>query len=156
MAQGPAQSTPAHRVRPDHLLRPHAQTDAHRRRRAALHRWKQNDAAEFRELYAFDPKTETVNRLADCPTAFYATHLAYDCKRELFFAVVVFDQAEQPSGMFRYDPRQDVWQEIEPANPIPPHHNWFGWMQLCYDSHDDCLIGKVNDRFYAFRYVPAK
>ena len=26
-------------------------------------------------------------------------------------------------------------------------------MQMCYDAHDDCLIGKVNDKFFAFRYV---
>jgi hypothetical protein len=56
--------------------------------------------------------------------------------------------------MFAYDPQKDSWQEIKPANPIPPHNNWFGWMQLCYDRQHDCLIGKVNDRFYAFRYVP--
>lgn len=37
---------------------------------------------------------------------------------------------------------------------IPPHKNWFGWMQLCYDSHHDCLIGKVNEKFFVFRYVP--
>jgi hypothetical protein len=117
--------------------------------------WKKGKAPEFRELYAFDPKTEKVRRLADCPTAFYATHLAYDSKRKLFFAVVVFDKKERPSGMFCYDPAKDAWRTIKPANAIPPHNNWFGWMQLCYDSAHDCLIGKVNDRFYAFRYQPA-
>src|SRR5262249_40870539 len=43
-----------------------------------LDAWKKSKAAEFRELYAFDPKSETVRRLADCPTALYASHLAYD------------------------------------------------------------------------------
>jgi hypothetical protein len=118
--------------------------------------WKKGEALEFRELYAFDPKTEEVEKLAECPTAFYATHLAYDRKRELFFAVAVFDKKEQPSGMFCYDPKKDAWHEVKPANAIPPHNNWFGWMQLCYDSQDDCLIGKVNDKFYAFRYAPPK
>lgn len=121
----------------------------------SLDAWKKKEAPEFRELFAFDPRTETVERLADCPTAFYATHLAYDQKQEQFIAVAVFDQGEQPSGMFAYDPSKNAWQEIQPANAIPPHNNWFGWMQLCYDSHDGCLIGKVNDDFFAFRYVPA-
>jgi hypothetical protein len=122
----------------------------------ALDAWKKGNAAEFRELYAFDPKAETVERLADCPTAFYATHLAYDRKHDVFIAVVVFDKGEQPSGMFAYDPKKNAWSEIKPANPIPPHNNWFGWMQVCYDTQDECLIGKVNDKFYAFRYVPEK
>ncbi len=118
--------------------------------------WQKGKAAEFRELYAFDPETETVQRLADGPTAFYSSHLAYDSRRDLFVAVAVFNKGEQPSGMFGYDPKKDTWHEIKPANAIPPHRNWFGWMQLCYDAHHDCLIGKVNDRFYAFRYEPRK
>ena len=105
----------------------------------------------LRELYAFDPKSETVNRLADCPTAFYATHLAYDTKHHVFIAVVVFNKGEQPSGMFAYNPKKDSWREIKHTGPIPPHGNWFGWMQVCYDSQHDCVIGKVNDKFYAFR-----
>jgi hypothetical protein len=118
--------------------------------------WKKGNAREFRELYAFDPKTEQVHRLADGPTAFYEAHLAYDRKQKRFIAVAVFNQREQPSGMFSYDPGQDAWQKIKPANPIPQHNNWFGWMQLCYDSDHGCLIGKVNERFFAFRYVPRK
>jgi hypothetical protein len=118
--------------------------------------WKKGKAAEFRELYAFDPKAETVDRLADGPTAFYATHLAYDSRRDLFVAVAVFDKGEQPSGMFCYDPKKNAWHEIRPANPIPPHNNWFGWMQLCYDPGHDCFIGKVNDKFFAFRHVPER
>jgi hypothetical protein len=27
---------------------------------------------------------------------------------------------------------------------------------VCYDSQDDCLIGMIGDKFYAFRYVPPK
>ena len=79
-------------------------------------------APEFRELYAFDPKAETVERLADGPTALYSSHLAYDSKRKLFFAVAVFNKKEQPSGMFAYDPQKDTWREIKPANAIPPHN----------------------------------
>ena len=67
-----------------------------------------------------------------------------------------FNNREQPSGMFCYDPQKDAWQEIKPANPIPPHKSWHGWMQLCYDSHHECFLAKVNEQFYAFRYVPMK
>jgi len=35
--------------------------------------------------------------------------------------VAIFDRQEQPSGMFAYDPNKDTWQQIKPANPIPPH-----------------------------------
>jgi hypothetical protein len=117
--------------------------------------WKK-DARPFRELYAFDPKTEQVRKLADAPTALYEAHLVYDRKHRVFITAAVFDGHEQPSGMFLYDPSKNAWKEIRPANPIPPHRNWFGWTQLCYDSDHDCLIGKVNDRFFAFRYVPVK
>ena len=58
--------------------------------------------------------------------------------------------------MFAYDPKKDAWHEIKPANAPPVYNSWFGWMQLCYDVHRDCLIAKVDDKFYAFRYVPAK
>jgi hypothetical protein len=122
----------------------------------ALDAWTKGEAPEFRELYAFDPKTETVRRLADAPTALYASHLAYDSKHRLFFAVADFNKKEQPSGMFAYDPRKDAWQEIKPANAIPSHNGWFGWMKLCYDSHNDCLIGMIGEKFFAFRFAPAK
>jgi N-acetylneuraminic acid mutarotase len=133
----------------------------------ALDAWMKGKAPEFRELYAYDPKTETVQKLADAPTALYSSHLAFVRKRELFFVVAVFnkkqtkgeqstDEGEQPSGMFAYDPKKDAWTEVKPANPIPPHNNWFGWMQLCYDVEHDCLIGKVNEKFFAFHYEPAK
>jgi hypothetical protein len=116
-----------------------------------LDAWQKGKAESFRELFAFDPKTETVSRLADCPTAFYSTHLAYDSKQQLYFAVVVFNKGEQPSGMFCYDPHKDVWREFKSTNPIPPHKSWFGWMQLCYDAQNDCLIGKVREKFFALR-----
>jgi hypothetical protein len=122
----------------------------------ALDAWMKGKAPEFRELYSFDPRTEEVRRLADCPTAFYATHLGYDSKRQLFVAAVVFNKEEQPSGMFCYDPNKDAWHEIKPANPIPAHRGWFGWTKLCYDSQHDCSIGMIGDKFYAFRYVPPK
>jgi hypothetical protein len=116
--------------------------------------WKKGRAETFRELYAFDPRKETVQKLAPGPTAFYEAHLAYDRKNKAFVTLAVFDKKEQPSGMFVYDPHKNSWHVIKPRNPIPPHNNWFGWMQLCYDAHHDCLIGKVNEKFYAFRYVP--
>ena len=58
--------------------------------------------------------------------------------------------------MAGYDPNKNAWHEIKPANAIPPHRGWFGWTKLCYDSHDDCFIGMIGDKFYAFRYVPPK
>jgi hypothetical protein len=39
----------------------------------ALDGWTKGKAPEYRELYAVDPKTETVTRLADAPTALYAS-----------------------------------------------------------------------------------
>jgi hypothetical protein len=122
----------------------------------ALDAWMKGKAPEFRELYAFDPRTETIRRLADAPTALYASHLALDSRRQLFFAVADFNKREQPSGMFAYDPKGDFWHEIQPANGIPPHTGWFGWMKLCYDAHHDCLIGMIGARFFAFRSVPAR
>jgi hypothetical protein len=122
----------------------------------ALDAWAKGKAPEFREVYAFDPKEETVKRLADAPTALYSSHLAHDTKRDLFFAVAVFNKNEQQSGMFVYDPKADAWSEIKPANPIPPHRSWMGWLQLVYDAHRDCLIAKQDEKFFAFRYSPAK
>ena len=121
-----------------------------------LDAWQKGKAPEFREVYAFDPKEETVKRLADAPTALYSSHLAHDTRRDLFFAVAVFNKGEQPSGMFAYDPKKDAWGEVKPANAIPPHKSWMGWMQLCYDSHRDCLIAKQDDKFFAFRYDEGK
>jgi hypothetical protein len=108
----------------------------------------------FQELYSFDPQTEEIERLADCPTSLYTAHLAYDAKHKLFFTVAVFNKKENPSGMYAYDPQKNAWQEINVNGDIPPHRAWMGWMQLCYDSHRDCLIGKVGDKFFAFRYEP--
>ncbi len=120
----------------------------------ALDAWMKGKAPEFRELYGFDPAAETVARLADAPTALYASHLAYDSKLRVFVAVAIFNKEEQPSGMFYYDPKKDVWGEIRPKNPVPPHNNWFGWTKICYDPDHDCLIGMIRDKFYAFHYVP--
>jgi hypothetical protein len=116
--------------------------------------WTKGTAQPFRELYAFNPKTEEVTRLADAPTAFYEAHLAFDSKHKVFITAAVFNKKEQPSGLFCYDPQKDAWQLIQSKNPIPPHNNWFGWTQLCYDAEHDCLIGKINERFFVFRYVP--
>lgn len=121
-----------------------------------LDAWQKGEAPEFRELYAFDPKTETVERLADGPTAFYESQLAYDSKRRLFVTVAVFNKKEQPSGMFAYDPQKNSWHAIKPASAIPPHTSWHGWMKLCYASDHDCFIGMIRDKIYAFRYEPSK
>lgn len=120
-----------------------------------LDAWKSGPAAEFRELYAFDPAKETVERLADAPTALYSSHLAYDSKRDLFFTVAVFNGGEHASGMFAYDPTANKWQTVKVDGEIPPYRGWFGWMMLAYDSHHDCLIGKVRDKLFAFRYEPS-
>jgi hypothetical protein len=58
--------------------------------------------------------------------------------------------------MFFYNPKTDAWQEIKPRNAIPPRNSWFGWMQMCYDTDHDCFIGKVREKFYAFRSEPGK
>jgi hypothetical protein len=118
--------------------------------------YNQAKSPGFRELFAFDPKTETVKRLADCPTALYEGHLAFDSKRELFFTAAFYEKGDQPSGIFAYDPKKDAWQEVKSENPIPPSKSWFCWVQLCYDPNHDCLIGKVREKFFAFRYVSAK
>jgi hypothetical protein len=117
-----------------------------------LDAWTKGKAPEFREVFAYDPKEESVSRLADAPTALYSSHLAYDSKRDLFFCAAVFNKNEQPSGMFAYDPKKNEWSEVKVTGGIPPHKNWFGWTQMCYDSEDDCIIAKVNDKFFAFRY----
>jgi hypothetical protein len=118
--------------------------------------WQKGKALEFRELYAFDPRVETVERLADGPTAFYEAQLAYDPRREVFVTVAVFNKKEQPSGMFVYDSKKDAWHEIKPANAIPPHTGWHGWMKLCHAAEHDCFIGVIRDRIYAFRYEPGR
>jgi hypothetical protein len=116
-----------------------------------LDAWMKGPAPEFHELYAFDPKTETVTRLADAPTTLYSSHLTFDSKRQRFVAVADFNKQEQRSGMFAYDPHKDAWHETKPASPIPPHKGWMGWMKMCYDSHNDCFIGIISDKIYAFR-----
>jgi hypothetical protein len=116
-----------------------------------LDAWQKGDASEFREMFGFDPKTETIEKLADAPTALYEAQLAYDSKRAQFVTVAVFNKKEQPSGMWSYDPQKNAWHEIKPANAIPPHTSWHGWMKLCYVSEHDCFIGTIRDKIYAFR-----
>jgi len=121
-----------------------------------LDRWKN---PSYNRLYAFDPKTETVTRLADCPTAQYSAHLAYDSKRDIFVTANVMQKGEQPSGTFVYDPKKDVWKEVKTTNPIPvsPTGPWFGWVRMCYDAEHDCFVAMIHpDLFYAFRCVPPK
>jgi len=50
----------------------------------------------------------------------------------------------------------EAWHEIKPANPIPPHQSWMGWMKLCFDSHNNRFLGMIGDKLYAFRYEAAK
>src|SRR5262249_35466791 len=83
-------------------------------------------------------------------------HWTKDSKRQLFLTVAVFNQLEHRSGMLCYELRKDAWQEVQPANPIPSHQGWMGWMKLCYDPHHDCFLGLIEDMFYAFRYEAAK
>jgi hypothetical protein len=121
-----------------------------------LDAWQKGDAPEFRELFGFDPRTETIEKLADGPTAFYESQLAFDSKRGTFLTVAVFNKKEQPSGMWSYDPKENAWREIKPSNPIPPHTSWHGWMKLCYAADYDCFIGMIRDKIYAFRHEPPK
>lgn len=121
-----------------------------------LDAWQKGEAREFRELFAFDPVTETVEPLAEGPTAFYESQLAYDSKRGVFVTVAVFNDREQSSGMFSYDPRQNIWGQIRPVNDIPPHSSWHGWMKLCYAADYDCFIGTIREKIFAFRLDPAR
>ena len=118
----------------------------------AYGQWK-TKAGEFNALYAFDPRTETVSKLADCPTALCRGALAYDGKRDRFLVAVSLkgEGVEQPSGVFAYDPTKDVWQAVKSENAVPMEN---GWMPLCYDSSNDCLIGLAGNSFYAFRHAP--
>ncbi len=115
-------------------------------------KWK-TKAGGFNTLYAFDPKTEAVTGLAECPTALCRGALAHDTKRDLFFTVATFkgEGIEQPSGMFSYDPTKDAWSAVKVAGEIPMEK---GWMPLCYDPHRDVLIGMVRESFYRFRIQP--
>jgi hypothetical protein len=115
----------------------------------------QTKAGGFNTCYAFDPRAETVTKLADCPTALCRGALAYDRKRDRFLTAVALKGkgVEQPSGMFAYEPKSDTWHSIEPTNPMPMAN---GWMPVCYDAVHDCLIGMVETTFYAFRYQAAK
>ena len=42
------------------------------------------------------------------------------------------------------------------ANPTLASSNWLFWVQPCHAADRDCLIGKIGQKFYAFRYVPPK
>ncbi len=115
----------------------------------------QTKAGGFNTLYAFDPATEKIARLADCPTALCRGALAHDTRRDLFLTAVMLTGkgVEQPSGVFAYDPAKDAWREVKSANPVPIKN---GWMPLCYDAGHDCFIGLAGTTFAAFRYVPEK
>jgi len=115
----------------------------------------QTRAGGFNTLYAFDPASEKVTRLADCPTAMCRAALAHDTRHDLFILAVSLQgkDIEQPTGMFAYNPKKDAWHEIKSTNPMPIKA---GWMPLCYDRHHDCLIGMAGTTFYAFRYAAAE
>ncbi|HXX93641.1 MAG TPA: hypothetical protein VEN81_08400 [Planctomycetota bacterium] len=116
--------------------------------------WK-TKAGGFNTLYAFDPKTESVTRLADCPTALCRAGLSHDTKRDLFLVVAAFkgEGIEQPSGLFVYDPAKDAWSRARVTGELPLEK---GWMPLCYDSNLDRLVGMVRETFYTFRYDPER
>lgn len=112
-------------------------------------KWK-TKAGGFNTLYAFDPRTETVTRLADGPTALCRGALAHDPGRDLFYTVAMFkgEGIEQPSGLFAYDPQKDAWRQVGASDRVPLEK---GWMPLCWDAARGCLIGMVRESFYAFR-----
>jgi hypothetical protein len=112
----------------------------------------------FEMLYAFDPKEETLKRLADCPTAMNRTSLAQDTKRDRFFlAIKMPEGSENPSGVFGYDPAADKWTEVKATNELPLGKSWDAQpMPLCYDAEHDCLLGMAGDGFHAFRYAPGE
>jgi hypothetical protein len=111
--------------------------------------WK-TKAGGFNSLYAFDPKAETLTRLADGPTALCRGALARDPERDVYYTVAMFkgEGIEQPSGLFAYDPAKDAWSRAAPAAGIPLEK---GWMPLCWDAARRCLIGMVGESFYACR-----
>ena len=105
VAQSQAQPAGAHGDGPDHRLRPVATAAADRGRRPARclekgHGRRVPRTVRIRSEDRGGPK------LADCPTALYACHLAYDAKHEMFVTVAVFKDKEQPSGMYAYDPKR--------------------------------------------------
>ncbi len=108
------------------------------------------------KMYALDPTTESITRLADCPTALNETSLAYDSKHDVFVIAVTihFPADGLPSGTFVYDPQRDKWATIPAATPAPDPNYWAGWMRMCYDQANDCFIGLlIYDRWYAMRYT---
>jgi hypothetical protein len=115
----------------------------------------QTRAGGFNSLYAFDPVTEKITRLADCPTALCRAALAHDTRRDLFFVAVSLKgkDVEQPAGIFAYDPKANAWRAIKAANAVPLSQ---GWMPLCYDAGNDCLVGMAGTTFYVFRHLPEK
>jgi hypothetical protein len=115
----------------------------------------QTKAGGFNTLYAFDPKSEKISRLADCPTAMCRAGLSHDTKRDLFFMAARFkgEGIEQPSGLFVYDPAKDAWSPAKGSGDLPLEK---GWMPLCYDSTLDRLVGMVRETFYTFRYDPER
>jgi hypothetical protein len=123
------------------------------------------------KMYAFDPKTEAVAALADCPTPQWFAPPSYDSKRDIMVVANVMkdwgkDKPKQyPSGVFSYDPKKDAWAEVKTANPTPSCNAWTGWLLMCYDSERDCHLAMAynsnppagaltNREFYAIRVAP--
>lgn len=63
------------------------------------------------KLYAFDPQSEEIVRLSDCPTAQYASHLAYHPRHDVFVMACAMKYGDAPSGTYCYDPKVDAWRE---------------------------------------------
>lgn len=121
------------------------------------------------KMYAFDPRTEKVTRLADCPTPQWFAPPSYDSKRDVFIVANVMKdwgkKKQYPSGVFCYDPKKNAWSQVKTSNPTPSCNAWCGWVLMCYDSVRDCHLAMVynskpargvptNREFYAIRCVP--
>lgn len=49
--------------------------------------------------------------------------------------------------MFACDLLKNEQDEMKPAGGIPPNNDWFGKTHRFCDSHNDCLIAQLNDKF---------
>ncbi|MHC4917021.1 MAG: Kelch repeat-containing protein [Planctomycetota bacterium] len=99
------------------------------------------------KMYAFDPRSGKVTRLADCPTPQWFAPASYDSKRDIFIVANVMKD----------------WGET--TNPTPSCNAWCGWVLMCYDASRDCHVAMVynsnpprgnltNREWYAIRCTP--
>jgi hypothetical protein len=113
-------------------------------------------------LFAFDPQTETIAKLADAPAPLYMAHMAHDAKRDIFITAPFKNSGEPSAGVLVYDPNADAWSQVVTRNPTPQSGKKSGGVALCFDTYRDCIIAFVPnsqagaDCFYAFRHIPAR